>query len=138
MRRSLPNTVSLKINGGIHVGFTDFSLKTADGTHIDLPNVNYQGNGSVSPPVPEGLAVDLYTIHAKVTYHEGIRGVRIASGGVDGKNYNGASLDCGSSIQIMCEGTGYVFASTETSMGAVRPGTTWDACIETGNRDEQM
>ena len=34
LRRDLPNTVSLKIDGGAHADFADFSLETADGTHI--------------------------------------------------------------------------------------------------------
>ena len=124
LRRDLPNTVSLKIDGGAHADFADFSLETADGTHIDLPDVSYQGNGPVSLPVPEGLAADSYTIRAKVTYYEGMWGVRIASGDVNGKNYNGTSLGRGFSVQVVREGTGYALAGTETSMDAVRPGTT--------------
>ena len=138
LRRDLPNTVSLKIDGGAHADFADFSLETADGTHIDLPDVSYQGNGPVSLPVPEGLAADSYTIRAKVTYYEGMWGVRIASGDVNGKNYNGTSLGRGFSVQVVREGTGYALAGTETSMDAVRPGTTWDVRIEIGNRGEQM
>ena len=138
LRRDLPNTVSLKIDGGAHADFADFSLDTADGTHIDLPDVSYQGNGPVSLPVPEGLAADSYTIRAKVTYYEGMWGVRIASGDVNGKNYNGTSLGRGFSVQVVREGTGYALAGTETSMDAVRPGTTWDVRIEIGNRGEQM
>lgn len=45
LRRDLPNTVSLKIDGGAHADFADFSLETADGTHIDLPDVSYQAMG---------------------------------------------------------------------------------------------
>ncbi|MDB6708501.1 alpha-L-arabinofuranosidase C-terminal domain-containing protein [Bifidobacterium longum] len=138
LRRDLPNTVSLKIDGGAHADFADFSLETADGTHIDLPDVSYQGNGPVSLPVPEGLAADSYTIRAKVTYYEGMWGVRIASGDVNGKNYNGTSLGRGFSVQVVREGTGYALAGTETSMDAVRPGTTWDVRIEIGDRGEQM
>ena len=138
LRRDLPNTVSLKIDGGAHADFADFSLETADGTHIDLPDVSYQGNGPVSLPVPEGLTADSYTIRAKVTYYEGMWGVRIASGDVNGKNYNGTSLGRGFSVQVVREGTGYALAGTETSMDAVRPGTTWDVRIEIGNRGEQM
>ena len=138
LRRDLPNTVSLKIDGGAHADFADFSLETDDGTHIDLPDVSYQGNGPVSLPVPEGLAADSYTIRAKVTYYEGMWGVRIASGDVNGKNYNGTSLGRGFSVQVVREGTGYALAGTETSMDAVRPGTTWDVRIEIGNRGEQM
>lgn len=138
LRRDLPNTVSLKIDGGAHADFADFSLETADGTHIDLPDVSYQGNGPVSLPAPEGLAADSYTIRAKVTYYEGMWGVRIASGDVNGKNYNGTSLGRGFSVQVVREGTGYALAGTETSMDAVRPGTTWDVRIEIGNRGEQM
>ena len=138
LRRDLPNTVSLKIDGGAHADFADFSLETADGTHIDLPDVSYQGNGPVSLPVPEGLTADSYTIRAKVTYYEGMWGVRIASGDVNGKNYNGTSLGRGFSVQVVREGTGYALAGTETSMDAVRPGTTWDVRIEIGDRGEQM
>lgn len=138
LRRDLPNTVSLKIDGGAHADFADFSLETADGTHIDLPDVSYQGNGPVSLPAPEGLTADSYTIRAKVTYYEGMWGVRIASGDVNGKNYNGTSLGRGFSVQVVREGTGYALAGTETSMDAVRPGTTWDVRIEIGNRGEQM
>lgn len=65
LRRDLPNTVSLKIDGGAHADFADFSLETADGTHIDLPDVSYQGNGPVSLPAPEGLTADSYTIARK-------------------------------------------------------------------------
>lgn len=103
-----------------------------------LPDVSYQGNGPWSLPVPEGLAADSYTIRAKVTYYEGMWGVRIASGDVNGKNYNGTSLGRGFSVQVVREGTGYALAGTETSMDAVRPGTTWDVRIEIGNRGEQM
>ena len=138
LRRDLPNTVSLKIDGGAHADFADFSLETADGTHIDLPDVSYQGNGPVSLPAPEGLTADSYTIRAKVTYYEGMWGVRIASGDVNGKNYNGTSLGRGFSVQVVREGTGYALAGTETSMDAVRPGTTWDVRIEIGDRGEQM
>ena len=105
---------------------------------LDLPDVSYQGNGPVSLPVPEGLTADSYTIRAKVTYYEGMWGVRIASGDVNGKNYNGTSLGRGFSVQVVREGTGYALAGTETSMDAVRPGTTWDVRIEIGDRGEQM
>ena len=132
------DVVHLKIDGGAHADFADFSLETADGTHIDLPDVSYQGNGPVSLPVPEGLTADSYTIRAKVTYYEGMWGVRIASGDVNGKNYNGTSLGRGFSVQVVREGTGYALAGTETSMDAVRPGTTWDVRIEIGDRGEQM
>ena len=64
--------------------------------------------------------------------------MRIASGDVNGKNYNGTSLGRGFSVQVVREGTGYALAGTETSMDAVRPGTTWDVRIEIGDRGEQM
>lgn len=138
LRRSLPDKVGLRIEGGAKADFTDLLLETGDGRRIALPDVAYRGNGPIELPVSEGLASDNYTIHATVTYLEGMWGVRIVSGDVAGKNHNAVSFGRGFALQLIRDGSGYNIAHTESSMDAVRPGTVWHARIEVVDRGESM
>ncbi|MBT1172769.1 alpha-L-arabinofuranosidase [Bifidobacterium sp. MA2] len=139
LRRDLPNRIGLRIEGGATVDFTDLSIDTADGRHVDLPDVAYRnGSGSIDLPVPADLAADAYTIHATITYREGMWGVGIVSGDVKGPNRNRASFGRGFALQLVRDGSGYNLANTETSMDAVTPGTTWHVRLEIADRGESM
>ncbi|MCH9276578.1 alpha-L-arabinofuranosidase [Bifidobacterium amazonense] len=135
-RRDLPNTIGLRLDGGAHADFADFSIETADGTRVDLPDVQYRGNGPIDLGV--NLNADAYTIRAKVTYHEGMWGVNIVSGDINGKNHNRTSLGRGFGLGLIRDGAGYNIAGTEVSMDAVRPGTVWDVRVDVADRGETM
>ncbi|MCI1219766.1 MAG: alpha-L-arabinofuranosidase [Bifidobacterium sp.] len=135
LRRRLPNTVRLRLEGGAHADFTDVSIETEGGERLDLPDVSYSG---ARVDLPVSLHADSYTIRATVTYHEGMWGVNIVSGDIDGINHNETSLGRGFALQLIREKSGYPIASTETAMDAVRPGTVWHVRIEVRRRGESM
>ncbi|MBW3092460.1 alpha-L-arabinofuranosidase [Bifidobacterium sp. 82T10] len=135
-RRKLPDTIGVKIDGGAHADFSEFSIETADGQRVDLPDVSYRGNGPIDLGVD--LHADAYTIRAKVTYHEGMWGVNIVSGDLAGKNHNRTSLGRGFGLGLIRDGAGYNIAGTEVSMDAVRPGTVWDVRVDVADRGETM
>lgn len=135
-RRDLPTAIHLRLSGGAHADFADFSIETADGTHVDLPSVSYRGNGPLDLNV--NLDAEAYTIRAKVTYFTGMWGVQIESGDVTGKNFNKTSLGRGFGLGLVRDGGGYNIGGTETSMDAVRPGTVWDVQIDVADRGQSM
>ncbi|NEG71939.1 alpha-L-arabinofuranosidase [Bifidobacterium ramosum] len=134
-RRELPNTIGLALGGGAHADFRDFSIETADGERVDLPDVDYRGNGMT---LPVDLKADAYTIRATVTYYTGMWGVQITSGDLNDKSHNRVSLGRGFALQVVRDGSGYNIAGTETSMDAVRPGTVWHVRIEVADRGASM
>ena len=137
-RRTLPDTLRLRLNGGAHADFADLTLDTADGRHFDLPPVAYRGNGPIDLPLPDDLTADAYTIGATVTYHEGMWGVQIESGDVDGPDHNRTTLGRGFGLDLIRDGCGYQLAGTEVSMDMVRPGTVWHVRIDIADRGETM
>lgn len=134
-RRELSNTVGLALGGGAHADFRDFSIETADGQRVDLPNVEYRGSGVT---LPVDLTADAYTIRATVTYYTGMWGVQISSGDLSGKDRNRVSLGRGFALQVVRDGSGYNIGGTETSMDAVRPGTVWHVRIDVVDRGASM
>ncbi|KFI54218.1 alpha-L-arabinofuranosidase C-terminal domain-containing protein [Bifidobacterium callitrichos] len=137
LRRDLPNRIGLRVGGGAKADITDLSIETADGRRVDLPDVEYRGSG-VTLPTPDDLAADAYTIHATVTYYEGMWGVGFDFGDIDGKNHSGASFGRGFALRLVRDGSGYNLANTESSMDAVQPGTVWHARIEVADRGESL
>ncbi|NEG88784.1 alpha-L-arabinofuranosidase C-terminal domain-containing protein [Bifidobacterium aerophilum] len=134
-RRELPNTIGLALGGGAHADFRDFSIETADGQRVDLPDVEYRGSGMT---LPVDITADAYTIRATVTYYTGMWGVQISSGDLAGKDRNRVSLGRGFALQVVRDGSGYNIGGTETSMDAVRPGTVWHMRIDVADRGESM
>lgn len=135
LRRDLPNTVRLLIDGNAKADLKDLTVTTACGKRIELGDVHYDARR-----IDTGLdlSADDYSIDATVVYYEGRWGMQLISGDVDGKNHNIVSLGRGHSVQVVRDGTGYALAGTEVSMNEVRPGTTWQVHIEISDRGQAM
>jgi len=135
LRRDLPNTVRLLIDGNAKADLKDLTVTTASGKRIELGDVHYDARR-----IDTGLdlSADDYSIDATVVYYEGRWGMQLISGDVDGKNHNIVSLGRGHSVQVVRDGTGYALAGTEVSMNEVRPGTTWQVHIEISDRGQSM
>ncbi|MFR5004983.1 MAG: alpha-L-arabinofuranosidase, partial [Bifidobacterium dentium] len=135
LRRDLPNTVRLLIDGNAKADLKDLTVTTASGKRIELGDVHYYARR-----IDTGLdlSADDYSIDATVVYYEGRWGMQLIRGDVDGKNHNIVSLGRGHSVQVVRDGTGYALAGTEVSMNEVRPGTTWQVHIEISDRGQSM
>ena len=135
-RRELPRTVGLSVTGGASADLTDIVVTTDTGERVELPDIAYRGNG----PVTTGLALeaDSYTVDMTVTYHEGMWGVQVHMGDVDGPDHNVASFGRSFELQLVREGCGSTLAGTEVSMDMVRPGTVWHARIHVADRGADM
>lgn len=135
-RRELPRTVGLSVTGGASADLTDIVVTTDTGERVELPDIAYRGNG----PVTTGLALeaDSYTVDMTVTYHEGMWGVQVHTGDVNGPDHNVASFGRSFELQLVREGCGSTLAGTEVSMDMVRPGTVWHARIHVADRGADM
>ncbi|MBW3082110.1 alpha-L-arabinofuranosidase C-terminal domain-containing protein [Bifidobacterium phasiani] len=135
-RRRLPRTVGLSVTGGASADITDIVVTTDSGERVELPGIAYRGNG----PVSTGLALDAdsYTVDMTVTYHEGMWGVQVHMGDVDGPDHNVVSFGRSFELQLVREGCGSTIAGTEVSMDAVRPGTAWHARVAVSDRGAGM
>lgn len=135
-RRELPRTVGLSVTGGASADLADIVVTTDTGERVELPDIAYRGNG----PVTTGLALeaDSYTVDMTVTYHEGMWGVQVHTGDVNGPDHNVASFGRSFELQLVREGCGSTLAGTEVSMDMVRPGTVWHARIHVADRGADM
>lgn len=135
-RRELPHTVGLSVTGGASADLTDIVVTTDTGERVELPDIAYRGNG----PVVTGLALeaDSYTVDMTVTYHEGMWGVQVHMGDVDGPDHNVVSLGRSFELQLVHEGCGSTLVGTEVSMDMVRPGTTWHVQVKVTDRGAGM
>ena len=122
--------------GGASADLTDIVVTTDTGERVELPDIAYRGNG----PVTTGLAIeaDSYTVDMTVTYHEGMWGVQVHTGDVNGPDHNVASFGRSFELQLVREGCGSTLAGTEVSMDMVRPGTVWHARIHVADRGADM
>lgn len=121
-RRELPRTVGLSVTGGASADLTDIVVTTESGERVELPDIAYRGNGPV----------------VTVTYHEGMWGVQVHMGDVDGPDHNVVSLGRSFELQLVREGCGSTLVGTEVSMDMVRPGTTWHVQVKVTDRGAGM
>ncbi len=135
LRRSLPDTVKLRIAGNAKADLNNITITTAAGDAIDLGNVAYDGR---TIDTPLDLHADSYSIDATVVYYEGKWGMDLICGDIDGKNHNIISLGRGHSVRVVRDGTAYALAGTEVSMNEVRPGTTWQVHVNVTDRGQAM
>lgn len=84
------------------------------------------------------LEADSYTVDMTVTYHEGMWGVQVHMGDVDGPDHNVVSLGRSFELQLVHEGCGSTLVGTEVSMDMVRPGTTWHVQVKVTDRGAGM
>ena len=136
LRRELPSTVGLRLEGAAHADITDFSVDTADGRHIELEDCHYAGNGPKATNL--NIDADAYTINATITYYQGRWGLQLVHGDINGKNYNITSLGRAFEIKVVRDGTAHNLDGTEWSMDEVFPGTVWQVRIEVTDRGESM
>ena len=136
LRRELPSTVGLRLEGAAHADITDFSVDTADGRHIELEDCHYAGNGPKATNL--NIDADAYTINATITYYQGRWGLQLVHGDINGKNHNITSLGRAFEIKVVRDGTAYNLDGTEWSMDEVFPGTVWQVRIEVTDRGESM
>ena len=135
LRRELPDTVKLRIDGNAKADLNDLTVTTGTGETIALGDVHYQGNRL---DLPLDIHADAYSIDTTVVYYSGRWGMQLVTGDIDGKNHNVVSLGRGHEVRVMRDGTGYALAGTEVSMNEVRPGTTWRVRIEIADRGRSM
>lgn len=133
--RDLPRTLGLKFTGGAHADITDIVVTAADGRRETLPDVVYRGSEIATPLA---LEADDYTVTMTVTYHEGMWGVQMHTGDVDGPNHNVTSFGRGFGLELFRSGSGYGIGGTEVGMDMVRPGTVWHAELHVTDRGEHM
>ena len=136
LRRELPPTVGLRLEGAAHADITNFSVDTADGRHVDLEDCHYAGNGPMNTSL--NIDSDAYTINATITYYQGRWGLQLVHGDINGKNHNITSFGRAFEIKVVRDGTAYNLDGTEWSMDEVFPGTVWQVRIEVADRGESM
>ena len=136
LRRELPPTVGLRLEGAAHADITNFSVDTADGRHVDLEDCHYAGNGPMNTNL--NIDSDAYTINATITYYQGRWGLQLVHGDINGKNHNITSFGRAFEIKVVRDGTAYNLDGTEWSMDEVFPGTVWQVRIEVADRGESM
>ena len=135
LRRTLPDTVRLRIAGNAKADLNNLTITTASGETINLGNVAYDGR---TIDTALDLHADSYSIDATVVYYEGRWGMDLICGDIDGKNHNIISLGRGHSVRVVRDGTAYALAGTEVSMNEVRPGTTWQVHVDVTDRGQAM
>ena len=135
LRRSLPDTVRLRIAGNAKADLNNLVITTASGETINLGNVAYDGR---TIDTALDLHADSYSIDTTVVYYEGRWGMDLICGDIDGKNHNIISLGRGHSVRVVRDGTAYALAGTEVSMNEVRPGTTWQVHVDVTDRGQAM
>ena len=135
LRRSLPDTVKLRIAGNAKADLNNLTITTASGETINLGNVAYDGR---TIDTALDLHADSYSIDTTVVYYEGRWGMDLICGDIDGKNHNIISLGRGHSVRVVRDGTAYALAGTEVSMNEVRPGTTWQVHVDVTDRGQAM
>ena len=135
LRRTLPDTVRLRIAGNAKADLNNLTITTASGETINLGNVAYDGR---TIDTALDLHADSYSIDTTVVYYEGRWGMDLICGDIDGKNHNIVSLGRGHSVRVVRDGTAYALAGTEVSMNEVRPGTTWQVHADITDRGQAM
>ena len=135
LRRTLPDTVRLRIAGNAKADLNNLVITTASGETINLGNVAYDGR---TIDTALDLHADSYSIDTTVVYYEGRWGMDLICGDIDGKNHNIVSLGRGHSVRVVRDGTAYALAGTEVSMNEVRPGTTWQVHADITDRGQAM
>ena len=135
LRRTLPDTVRLRIAGNAKADLNNLVITTASGETINLGNVAYDGR---TIDTALDLHADSYSIDTTVVYYEGRWGMDLICGDIDGKNHNIISLGRGHSVRVVRDGTAYALAGTEVSMNEVRPGTTWQVHVDVTDRGQAM
>ena len=135
LRRTLPDTVRLRIAGNAKADLNNLVITTASGETINLGNVAYDGR---TIDTALDLHADSYSIDTTVVYYEGRWGMDLICGDIDGKNHNIVSLGRGHSVRVVRDGTAYALAGTEVSMNEVRPGTTWQVHVDVTDRGQAM
>lgn len=98
LRRSLPDTVKLRIAGNAKADLNNLTITTASGETINLGNVAYDGR---TIDTALDLHADSYSIDTTVVYYEGRWGMDLICGDIDGKNHNIISLGRGHSVRVV-------------------------------------
>ena len=98
LRRTLPDTVKLRIAGNAKADLNNLTITTASGETINLGNVAYDGR---TIDTALDLHADSYSIDTTVVYYEGRWGMDLICGDIDGKNHNIISLGRGHSVRVV-------------------------------------